>query len=123
MANGGENLPLPHPGGYCSIRKRVLTLTLPQPDRITLMNLAVLNIACPFACVGPNGLDSAEQLLAQLDFSLSRGGVFADSCSTSSSMPLMPRLNSTIERPIERPTRRSIADARRRSIGWVSQRR
>lgn len=66
------------------------------------MNLAVLNIACPFACVGPNGLGSAEQLISQLDRSLTRAGhdsvlIASEGSSAEGILVAMPRPNPGLD--------------------------
>src|SRR5438105_4061326 len=38
------------------------------------MNLTVLNVAYPFAPIGPDAVGGAEQILSQLDAALVRGG-------------------------------------------------
>ena len=38
------------------------------------MDLVVMNVACPFAIVGPDAIGDAEQTVARLDGALTRGG-------------------------------------------------
>lgn len=85
------------------------------------MKLSVMNVAYPLACVGPNAVGGAEQILSALDRALIAAGhgsivVAAEGSETAGTLVPIPRWNGGFDAHALRAVQRHCTDAIRAAL-------